>query len=149
MLHSKRGAVTKDAPRELKSDLNLVRIKWKEMNHSFNPKFFILCEHTPYLLLQMNGFFDIVEDVIERWNQARMRCHSRIEWDATKHQQMMLWKILQNKLKRIVNESLKKNETHYSNAKVQKKVERESERETANEKKKKTLKYMHAEKNTK
>ena len=56
--------------------------------------------------------------------------------------------MLQNKLKRIVNESFKKN-THYSNAKVQKKVERESERETANEKKKKTLKYMHAEKNTK
>ena len=78
ILHSKRGTVTNEKIIELKNDLNLLRVKWKELNLSFTPKFHLLYEHTPHFLQTMNGFFDMGEDAIERWHQIRMRHHARI-----------------------------------------------------------------------
>ena len=38
----------------------------------------MLHEHTPSILLEMNGFFDVGEDSIGRWHQIRMRHCARI-----------------------------------------------------------------------
>ena len=38
----------------------------------------MLYEHVPDMLFQMNGFFDVDKDDIERWYQIRMRHHARI-----------------------------------------------------------------------
>ena len=48
------------------------------MNLSHTPKFHVLHEHTPSIIIEMNGFFDMGEDAIERWHQIRMRHHARI-----------------------------------------------------------------------
>lgn len=77
-LHAKRGAIAIDMINVLKSDLNLVRIKFKELNLSYTPKFHMLYEHVPKFLLELNGFYDMGEDAIERWHQIRMRHHARI-----------------------------------------------------------------------
>ena len=50
----------------LKCDLNLVRIKWHEMHLSYAPKFHMLYENVPDILLNLNGFYDMGEDAIER-----------------------------------------------------------------------------------
>ena len=77
-LHAKRNSVTASRLETLKSDLNLVRIKWNEMNLSYTPKFHLLYEHVPGILFELNGFFDMGEDCIERWHQIRMRHYARI-----------------------------------------------------------------------
>ena len=77
-LHSKWGTVTEEKINTLKSDLDLVRIKWNEMNMNSTPKFHTLYEHVPDLLLDMNGFYDMGEDDIERWHQIRMQHYARI-----------------------------------------------------------------------
>ena len=77
-LHAKRGTITIDVINVLKSDLNLVRIKFIELNLSFTPKFHMLYEHAPKFLLELNGFYEMGEDAIERWHQIRMRHHARI-----------------------------------------------------------------------
>ena len=79
VLNSKRGDVTEDKIEILKCDLNLVRIKWHEMNLSYVPKCHLLYEHVPDIFLQMNGLYDMVEDAIERWHQICMRYHTRIK----------------------------------------------------------------------
>lgn len=86
-LHLKRGFVTTDEIDALKLDLNLVRLKWKEMSLSFMPKFHVLYVHMPDLLLLMNGFKDMGEDAIERWHQICMRHHSRIRLLQSEHKQ--------------------------------------------------------------
>jgi len=63
---------------DLKDELNLLRLKWEEMNLSFNPKFHLLYEHTITYLKYLNGFFDLGKDAIERWHQLRMRHFDRI-----------------------------------------------------------------------
>lgn len=82
-IHLKRGFVTTDEIDALKSDLNL----WKKINLSFTPKFHMLYEHVPDLLLFMNGFEDLDEDVIERWHQIHIRHHSRITSLQSEHKQ--------------------------------------------------------------
>jgi len=77
-MHSKRGSVTISKVNALKTDLNLLRIKWNEMNLSYTPKFHVLYEHSADLLLEMNGFYDMGEDAIERWHQIRLRHETRI-----------------------------------------------------------------------
>ena len=77
-LHAKRGTITIDMINVLKSDLDLARIKFMELNLSFTPKFHMLYEHVPKFLLELNGFYDMGEDAIERWHQIRMRHHARI-----------------------------------------------------------------------
>ena len=77
-LHSKWDTVTEEKINTLKSDLDLVRIKWNEINISFTTKFHVLYEHVPDLLLDMNAFYDMGEDTIERWHQIRMRHYARI-----------------------------------------------------------------------
>ena len=42
-----------------KHDLNLVRIKWHEMNLSYTPRLHMLYEHVPDSLLNLNGFYDM------------------------------------------------------------------------------------------
>ena len=64
LLHSKRGEATEDKIEVLKYDLNLARIKWQEMNLSYVPKFHLLYEYVPEILLQMNGFYDMGKDDI-------------------------------------------------------------------------------------
>ena len=41
---------------DLKCDLNLACIKLKEINLSYAPKFYFLCEHTPEILDELNMF---------------------------------------------------------------------------------------------
>ena len=48
------------------------------MNLSHAPNIYVRHEHTPSILLDMNGFFDMGEDAIERWHQFRMRHYARI-----------------------------------------------------------------------
>ena len=50
----------------------------QEINLSCTPKFHMLHEHVPNMLLEMNGLFDMGEDTIERWHQIRMCHHARI-----------------------------------------------------------------------
>ena len=65
-MHSKRGSVTISKVNTLKTDLNLLRIKWNEMNLSYTPKFHVLYEHSADLLLEMDGFYNMDKDAIER-----------------------------------------------------------------------------------
>lgn len=50
----------------------------QEMNLSYAPKFCILHEYVPNTLLEMNRFFDIAEDAIERWHHIHMHHYARI-----------------------------------------------------------------------
>ena len=65
-LHAKRGTITINMINVLKSDLDLVRIKFMELNLSFTQKFHMLYEYVPKFLLELNGFYDMGEDAIER-----------------------------------------------------------------------------------
>ena len=65
-----------------------------EMNNICTPKFHMLHEYVHDALLKMNGFFDMGEDAIERWNQIRMRHHARIIT------------LIRDKNKRIFNQSM-------------------------------------------
>ena len=38
----------------------------------------MLYEHVPKFLLELNGFYEMGDDAIERWHQIRMRHHTRI-----------------------------------------------------------------------
>lgn len=76
--HAKRDVIAFDAIDVLKSDLNLARIKSVELNLSFTPKFHIFHEHTPKFLLELNGFYEMEKDAIERWHQIRMWNHTRM-----------------------------------------------------------------------
>ena len=48
------------------------------MNFSYAPKFHVLHEHILSILQEMNVFFDMGEDAIERWYQVRTRHFARI-----------------------------------------------------------------------
>lgn len=78
MLHSKRGSIADKQLTDLKSDLNLMQIVWREIGLSCTPKFYVLHEHLPDLLHQSNRFYDMDEDVIERWHQICLRHYTRI-----------------------------------------------------------------------
>ena len=38
----------------------------QKMNLSYTPKFHMLHDHVPEIIIQMNGFFEMGEDTIER-----------------------------------------------------------------------------------
>ena len=65
-MYSKRGSMTISKVNALKTDLNLLRIKWNKMNLSYTLKFHVLHEHLADLLLEMDSFYDVDEDAIER-----------------------------------------------------------------------------------
>ena len=77
-LHSSRGTASIDKTKALKHDLNLMRIKWIEMGLSFTQKFHVLFEHLPDVLLELDGFYDMGEDAIERWHQMRLKHYARV-----------------------------------------------------------------------
>ena len=86
-LHSKRGDVTEKKIGMLKYDINLVRIKWNEIHLSYVPKFHMLYEHVPDILLNLNGFYDVGEDSIEQWHQISLRHHDWIRFLRSAHKQ--------------------------------------------------------------
>ena len=95
-LYSKIRDITINKINILKTDLNLVQIKWKvqqilyrfyiyqhfifvlmymqEMNLSYILKFHMLYEHVPNILLEMNSFCNIEQNTIKRYHQICM-CH--------------------------------------------------------------------------
>ena len=70
-----------------KYDLNLVRIKWHEIHLNYTPKLYILYEHVPDSLLNLNGFYDMGEHAIGQLHQIRMRHHTRIRSLRSAHKQ--------------------------------------------------------------
>jgi hypothetical protein len=81
ILMTPRGQVTAEVVAKLKSQLELARIKWNELNFSSTPKFHVLLNHAADQLEQMNGFADMGEDSIERNHQTREKDrhrHSRL-----------------------------------------------------------------------
>ena len=58
----KRGAIDEEKIATLNYDLDLVRTKWHEMRLSFVPKFYVLHEHGPNLLLELSGFYGMGDD---------------------------------------------------------------------------------------
>ena len=57
------------------------------MNLSYMPKFHMLYEHVPDILLEMNDFFDMGEDPIECWHQIHMWHYARIRTLRSEHHQ--------------------------------------------------------------
>lgn len=78
MLHSKRGTVSNELIKTLQLDLDLLIIEFIELNLSFTPKFHMLYEHIPNYLMELNGFYDMGEDAIERCHQIRIRHYTCI-----------------------------------------------------------------------
>ena len=77
-LNSKRGDMKEEKIETLKCDLNLARIKWYEIILGYAPKFHMLYEHVHDISLDLNCFYEMGEDSIEKWHQIRMRHHARI-----------------------------------------------------------------------
>ena len=75
ILHSNRREIIEQKNTQIKHDLNLVRIKWMEMDLSYALTFCMIHKHVFDFLLNLNECFDMVEDAIKRWYQIRMRHH--------------------------------------------------------------------------
>ena len=77
-VNSRRGDMNNGLIVEIEKQLDLARHEWERVGLTQTPKFHLLLDHVPWLLMEIGGIVDMGEDVIERFHQYRVRDETRL-----------------------------------------------------------------------